>query len=99
MSDLWTTKWPEKRAIYGDTNMVPVGGPTPQSDELEVKDVGPRTKDSVEPVFYHSLPESFYIELLKAFPIAAVLDLTVDVHEELALPVPQEVRGHVQHQH
>ena len=44
---------------------------------IEVKPTH-RTEDSVElePVFYHSLPEAFYVEVLQAFPIGAVIDLT-----------------------
>ena len=52
-----------------------VGGPQPGQDELEVKPA-PRTKDSVEPVFYHSLPGSFYLEVFKVFPVGAIVDMT-----------------------
>ena len=37
---------------------------------------GPRTNDQVEPAFHHSYPVSFYLEILQAFPIANVIDLT-----------------------
>ena len=70
LSDLWQLPWPEQKNAHGDTNLVPVGGPQPGQDELEVK-LAPRTRDSVEAVFYHSLPESIYLEVTKAFPIGA----------------------------
>ena len=77
MTDLWQLPWPKKKAVYGDANLIPVGGLQPGQDEIEVKPTH-RTKDSVElePVFYHSLPEAFYVEVLQAFPIGAVIDLT-----------------------
>ena len=74
-SDLWQGTWAEKKQTYGDNNFIPVGGPGPQSHELEVN-MEPRAKNPVDPMFYHSLPESFYLEILMAFPIAAVIDLT-----------------------
>eukprot|EP00974_Lingulodinium_polyedra_P126526 11198593-Lingulodinium_polyedra.AAC.1 len=52
LSDVWHLPWPEKKDVYGEANLVPVGGPQPDQDELEVKPA-PRTEDSVEPVLYH----------------------------------------------
>ena len=73
--DFWQATWSEKKAMHGDVYFIPMGGPGLQSGELEAK-VEPRTKESVEPAFYHSLPEGFYLELLMVIPIAAVFDMT-----------------------
>ena len=36
----------------------------------------PRTDDLVEPVFFHSMPVAFYQELLDAFSLSGVIDLS-----------------------
>ena len=74
-SGVWQGYWATKKQMYGDSNLIPTGGPAPQSDELDAT-TEPRSKNPVEPMFYHSLPESFYLEILLAFPIGAVIDLT-----------------------
>ena len=74
-SELWKLAWPAKKAVCGDTNLVAMGGPQPGAYELEVK-LEPRAKDSVEPVIDHYLREGVYSELLQAFPIGAISDLT-----------------------
>ena len=40
-----------------------------------VKRKKPRTDDTVEPVFFHSMPDLFYQELLDALNIIGVIDL------------------------
>ena len=71
---LWCLAWKLKKELYGTGNLVPVGG----SIGKEIADFsgGPRANDQVEPVFHHSYPVSFYLEILQAFPIANVIDLT-----------------------
>ena len=71
---LWSLPWKLKTELYGTGNLVPVGG----SIGKEIVDFsgGPRTNDQVEPAFHHSYPVSFYLEILQAFPIASVIDLT-----------------------
>ena len=66
--------WKLKTELYGTANLVPVGG----SIGKEIADFsgGPRTNDQVEPAFHHSYPVSFYLEILQAFPIASIIDLT-----------------------
>ena len=45
----------------------------PTGGEMQI---APRTQDSLEPVFYHSLPAVFYQELIDGFQLKAVLDLS-----------------------
>ena len=74
---LWAASWPQKKDIYTPANLIPVGGRLDDDDDAEpASRAKARDKDTVEPVFYHALPESFYAELLAAFPLAGVLDLT-----------------------
>ena len=74
-SDLWMGPWAMKKQVYGTSNLIPAGGALPQGEELNAN-MEPRSKNPVEPIFYHSLPESFYLEILMAFPIAAIIDLS-----------------------
>ena len=46
------------------------------ADDIVDHSEGPRNNDSWEPLFYHSYPTTFYLELLQVFPIDAVIDLT-----------------------
>ena len=47
-----------------------------EEDEQNRQKAPARDKDTVEAVFYHAMPGSFYDELLAAMPLKAVLDLT-----------------------
>jgi hypothetical protein len=77
-ADLWSSTWALKKQIYGPDNIIAVGGRGDDDDipEEPAKKAKPRTATSVEPVFYHGLPESYYTEILAAFPLSAILDLT-----------------------
>ena len=71
---IWSLTWKLKKELYGTANLVPVGGSI--GEEIVDFSGGPRTNDQVEPAFHHSYPVSFYLEILQAFPIANVIDLT-----------------------
>jgi len=72
---LWTRPWPVKKEIFTAANMIAVGGRVDdEEDDLTVK-AKPRDKDTIEPVFCHALPQTFYSELLGAIPLVGVLDL------------------------
>ena len=71
---IWSLPWKLKKELYGTANLVPVGGPI--GKEIVDFSGGPRTNDQVESAFRHSYPVSFYLEILQAFPIANVIDLT-----------------------
>jgi hypothetical protein len=79
-ASLWQASWPVKKEIYTAANLIPVGGKAEDDDaaapEPAAARAKPRDKDTIEPVFFHGLPESFYMELLAAVPLAGVLDLT-----------------------
>lgn len=78
-STCWQATWPQKKEIFTAANLIPVGGRLEDEDDAEAQSTPkakPRDKDTVEPVFFHALPGSFYSELLTAFPLMAVLDLT-----------------------
>lgn len=78
LSELWETTWQMKKEIYMAENLIAVGGKADEDDDMDEPTVKakPRTANVIEPVFYHNLPESFYSEILTAFPLAGVLDLT-----------------------
>ena len=63
-----------KNLIYGTENFIEVGGKL-DVDAPEHKRKKQRTDDTHEPVFFHSLPESFWTEMLDAFNIVGVIDL------------------------
>ena len=78
--DLWQAQWSQKKDLYLAENIIAVGGKFDDDDDAGIE-VTPtkqkaRTPTSVEPVFYHCLPESFFAEMLGAFPLAGILDLT-----------------------
>ena len=50
------------------------GGLDPEDRDCGEPKAKPRDNNTVEPVFFHALPESFYTELLTAIPLT-VLDL------------------------
>jgi len=63
--------------IYGAENLIPVGGKA-EDDGLE--EIGAtdnsRLAGSMEPVFYHSLPPTFYEDIINAFGLTAIIDCT-----------------------
>ena len=71
----WHESLAIKKEIYTSTNLIAVGGTVedPTGGEMQI---APRTQDSLEPVFYHSLPAQFYQELIDGFQLKAVLDLS-----------------------
>ena len=70
----WNSTWSDKKLIYGNDNFIDVGGKL-DVDAPEHKRKKQRTDDSLEPVFFHSLPELFWAEMLDAFNIIGVIDL------------------------
>ena len=66
------------------------GGLDPDDQDCGEPKAKPRDKNTVEPVFFHALPESFYTELLTAIPLMAVLGLTAG---DSALAVSAYKRG------
>jgi hypothetical protein len=79
ISALWHATWPHKKDIFTAQNLIAVGGKLDIDDEDIVPETPLKTKrdrDTIEPVFFHALPDSFHTELLGAFPLSGVLDLT-----------------------
>ena len=76
MSSMWSLLWPQKKDLFTPANLIPVGGRAGPDDELpeDHSPTKPRDKDTMEPVFFHALPGSFYDEVLSAIPLAGVLD-------------------------
>ena len=69
----WRANWSEKKRIFGPEQLIDVGGKL-DVDAPDAKRKKARTDDTVEPVFFHSMPETFYTELLTAFNITGVID-------------------------
>ena len=66
-----------KKEIFGPDQLIEVGGKLEVDAPADLlKRRKPRTDDTVEPVFFHSMPVLFYQELLDALNIMAVIDLT-----------------------
>ena len=79
LSGMWQATWAVKKDIFTAANLIAVGGRIDGDDEASADDkvkAKPREKDTVEPVFFHALPESFYTELIATIPLCVVLDLT-----------------------
>lgn len=70
----WRTTWAEKKKIFGPEQLIDVGGKL-EADAPEPKRKKPRTDDTIEPVFFHSMPPTFWAEVLAAFNIIGVIDL------------------------
>ena len=94
---LWATTYQDKKAIFGP-NIVAVGGKGSKHERVLVEgDVGEeesqqkRTGATVEPCFFHSLPEPFWAEVINSCSAAAVIDLTAS-DERLPLAC---LRAHV----
>ncbi len=71
----WHETYSAKKDIFTSTYLIPVGGQAddPTAGELQIR---PRDKSTVEPVFFHALPASFYEEIIDGFGLTAILDLT-----------------------
>jgi hypothetical protein len=76
LSESWQATWADTKEIFTAANLVAVGGRLGTDDMEEDERQKPRGKDTVEPVFFHAMPQTFYDELLAAMPLKAVLDLT-----------------------
>ena len=73
----WELQWQQKQALYSPKNFVAGGKLSDDQEELECKKQNAERKpDSKEPAFYRSYPETLYEDLLKAFNIKGVIDLT-----------------------
>jgi len=66
--------WAEKKKIFGPEQIIDVGGKL-EADAPEPKRKKQRTDDTIEPVFFHSMPVTFWSEILAAFNIVGVIDL------------------------
>jgi hypothetical protein len=73
----WHLSWADKKLLYTPLHLIAVGGKLDEEEDMLPGEKPPKREDSKpEPVFYHALPETFYEELLRAFPLSVVLDLT-----------------------
>jgi hypothetical protein len=70
----WCTTWATKKLVLGADQLIEVGGKL-EVDAPEHKRKKQRVDDTIEPVFFHSLPERFWLEVLEAFNIIGVIDL------------------------
>ena len=70
----WRATWADKKKIFGPDQLIDVGGKL-EADAPEPKRKKQRTDDTVEPVFFHSMPVTFWTEMLTAFNIVGVIDL------------------------
>ena len=70
----WRATWAEKKKIFGPEQLIDVGGKL-EADAPEPKRKKQRTDDTIEPVFFHSMPVTFWSEILAAFNIVGVIDL------------------------
>ncbi len=77
LEKLWELTWQRKLAVYGAKNFVQGGKLPDDQEELECnKCSSARTPDSKEPVCYHSYPEALYHDMLAAYHVKVVIDLT-----------------------
>ena len=66
-----------KKEIFGPDQLIEVGGKLEVDAPADLlKRKKPRTDDTVEPVFFHSMPVAFYHEILEALNIIGVIDLS-----------------------
>ena len=70
----WRAPWGVKKKIFGPEQLIDVGGKL-DADAPEPQRKKQRTDDTVEPVFFHSMPVIFWTEMLAAFNIVGVIDL------------------------
>ena len=66
---LWQRTWAVKTDIFTAANLIAVGGRLDDEDETPATEkTKPRDKNTVEPVFFHALPFTFWDEILGAIP-------------------------------
>ena len=70
----WRAPWGLKKKIFGPEQLIDVGGKL-DADAPEPQRKKQRADDTVEPVFFHSMPVIFWTEMLAAFNIVGVIDL------------------------
>jgi len=51
--------WVQNKEIFTNANLIPVGGTLDSEDCADSQRAKPRDKTTVEPVFFHALPQSF----------------------------------------
>ena len=64
-----------KKEIFTAANIIAVGGRVDDDEDDSAVKAKSRDKDTIEPVLFHALPQTFYSELLGAIPLVGVLDL------------------------
>ena len=69
-NDVWRLPWKLKKQLYGKKHLILVGGKT-ETDSPHVK----RNDDTVEPVIYHPMPLTFYLQLIDDFFAKRIIDL------------------------
>ncbi len=71
----WHMAYSTKKDIFTHANLIPVGGQAedPTNGDMPVM---PREKSTLEPVFFHALPSSIYEEMIDAFQLKGLLDLS-----------------------
>ena len=73
---LWQRTWAVKKDIFTAANLIAVGGRLDDEDETPaIEKTKPRDKNTVEPVFFHALPSTFWDEILGAIPLMGVIDM------------------------
>ena len=73
---LWQRTWAVKKDIFTAANLIAVGGRLDDEDETPATEkTKPRDKNTVEPVFFHALPSTFWDETLGAIPLMGVIDM------------------------
>lgn len=77
-SKTWTLAVKNKFELFGKGGArIPVGGRTEDgtdvADEHGVKKAKPRSKESLEPVFYHAMPAEMWDELLHSYDALAAI--------------------------
>jgi hypothetical protein len=78
-SAMWQLTWGQKKELFTPAHIIPVGGRTEDEDDAEqapYQKAKPRDALALEPVFWHALPAAFYDELLGAFSLSRIFDLT-----------------------
>ena len=78
-SAMWQLTWGQKKELFTPAHIIPVGGRTEDEDDTEqapYQKAKPRDALALEPVFWHALPAAFYDELLGAFSLSHIFDLT-----------------------
>ena len=72
-TEIWKATVQDKRAIYGASNRVAIGGSGPDADASAANR---KSLTDLEPIVLHSMPVEFYFVMFQEVPPAAVIDLT-----------------------